>query len=842
MLRRQRQRMRRAAVSLGLAEPIVAGVASIPSRRDTLRIVVESILPQIDRLYVFLNGYDDIPEFLQRGRIHVFRSQEYGDQNDVGKYFGLTIQNNGIYFTLDDDIEYPDDYVHRMSHALRRYNYRAAVGVHGVFYPQEPNSFLNRTTFHFAQALEYDVPCSLLGTGTAAFHIRSVKLDIAAFQAPGMADIWFGRFLKEKQIPAIALKRPERWLRDMQPEDSDSIWEQTRADPSRHSAALAGGNPWGAVDITARCESIRPKLKKHVLAALDLGTQAEIGSLNTAAVEGALSGLSDEETSATLRLVEGIARFPQCGNYLKEVCTEIPNDNPFWLTAFGIIVKLDPEWIHQYCVENIENGKYICGDALKLFCDAMIRDQNTEVVSDLVARLWLKCFHNEGNIDLLISMLPQIFRAKYEMGEYREAIDLAEKVDKDNLPERIILYVALSHLHLGDLEFANRTLVTFFKGKINEFTARLFIELIYELPEELRRQIDVGLIIKCLADSDIIKNMGNSARKALVKLAVETEKPEFSYLASILLLRSKMFPIDSHLDYAYIAPSSELREVWLNEYLKSRNLGQLPKYSHEEDFEFFKSVPHISTINLERKNSTKVSIILAAFNAEEFLDYSIESVVNQTHRNIEIIVVDDCSSDRSGPIISKWAAQDDRIIAVRAPQNMGPYACRNIAIERATGEVIAIQDADDASHPERIARQLAALIESDDGAVACLARHIRLDRRGRVRLENHGEVLGDGPMTLMFQRKVVDEIGAFADVRTRGDMQFEGRLRRHYGDTAIVQLDDVLMFALYHPDSNSRRWTRTPEDRRRLLEFRRSFDKDEGSPSVRTETVEAGQA
>lgn len=153
------------------AYPVVCGMASIPSRVDVLRITVDSILPQVDHLFVYLNGFDWVPEFLASEKITVFRSSEYGDYRDNSKYFGLRcLEEEGYFFSIDDDIEYPSDYVSEMVAAIERYDRSAIVGVHGVIYGAGSRLFLDRAVLHFRNPLEADVPVSALGTGTTAFH------------------------------------------------------------------------------------------------------------------------------------------------------------------------------------------------------------------------------------------------------------------------------------------------------------------------------------------------------------------------------------------------------------------------------------------------------------------------------------------------------------------------------------------------------------------------------------------------------------------------------------------------------------------------------------------------
>jgi len=91
----------------------------------------------------------------------------------------------------------------------------------------------------------------------------------------------------------------------------------------------------------------------------------------------------------------------------------------------------------------------------------------------------------------------------------------------------------------------------------------------------------------------------------------------------------------------------------------------------------------------------KVSIIIPVYNNEKFLDRSIQSVLNQTLQEIEIICVDDASTDKSLEILKKYNEIDDRLKVVHIEENKGPSIARNTGINLAVGEFIGFMDSDD---------------------------------------------------------------------------------------------------------------------------------------------------
>ena len=90
-----------------------------------------------------------------------------------------------------------------------------------------------------------------------------------------------------------------------------------------------------------------------------------------------------------------------------------------------------------------------------------------------------------------------------------------------------------------------------------------------------------------------------------------------------------------------------------------------------------------------------VSIIVPVYNSEQYLHLCIESIINQSYKNIEIILINDCSTDNSGRICDSCALDDNRIRVIQMRKNKGPAAARNRGLENSKGEFISFVDADD---------------------------------------------------------------------------------------------------------------------------------------------------
>ena len=102
----------------------------------------------------------------------------------------------------------------------------------------------------------------------------------------------------------------------------------------------------------------------------------------------------------------------------------------------------------------------------------------------------------------------------------------------------------------------------------------------------------------------------------------------------------------------------------------------------------------------------KVSVITPAYNAERFIADTIESVLNQTYQNFELIIVDDCSIDKTEEVIRNYMKKDDRIQYKKLNGNSGAAVVRNTAIEMSNGRYLAFLDSDDIWDSNKLEKQL----------------------------------------------------------------------------------------------------------------------------------------
>jgi len=110
-----------------------------------------------------------------------------------------------------------------------------------------------------------------------------------------------------------------------------------------------------------------------------------------------------------------------------------------------------------------------------------------------------------------------------------------------------------------------------------------------------------------------------------------------------------------------------------------------------------------------------VSVITPVYNAERFLENTLKSVVDQTYKDIEIVLVDDCSKDKSAKIIERFMSEDIKIIYHLQDMNRGAGVARNKALELARGQYVAFLDSDDVWMSQKIEQQITLMKEKQTG-------------------------------------------------------------------------------------------------------------------------------
>ena len=218
-----------------------------------------------------------------------------------------------------------------------------------------------------------------------------------------------------------------------------------------------------------------------------------------------------------------------------------------------------------------------------------------------------------------------------------------------------------------------------------------------------------------------------------------------------------------------------------------------------------------------------VSVIVCARDAQSTISLALSSVAAQAYRDIEIIAIDDGSSDHTFQHMLRMARVDPRITVHRFPNN-GAYASRNIGMRLAKGDFITFLDADDIMLPHRVAAQVAQLERT--GAHAAVSRLIRLSEDGRLVAPRIYPYIRHNPCSLMLRRSAALAVGDFEEVRMGADEEYEHRIGLLLGRDAVTRSADVQTLALHRgtsltqaPDSG----LNSPRGRRARIAYREAW-------------------
>ncbi|MCP1337409.1 glycosyltransferase family 2 protein [Futiania mangrovi] len=232
----------------------------------------------------------------------------------------------------------------------------------------------------------------------------------------------------------------------------------------------------------------------------------------------------------------------------------------------------------------------------------------------------------------------------------------------------------------------------------------------------------------------------------------------------------------------------------------------------------------------------RVSIIMPVFNAAPFIAESIGSALGQTFPDVELIVLDDGSTDGSQEAVQSLA-DDPRVRIVRSGSSEGPFVLRNRGIGMARGSLIAFLDADDCWHPDKLKRQVAALeAHPEAGLCHTLVQDITEDGKPiPERLIDMSDFQGDcfrqmlrrngvGNSSVVVPKQVFEVVGCFDEsFRYRGDWEMWVRIAHRF---PLIYLNEPLTFYRLHASNVSWNHERL---RPYALAVVRKFARDYGS-------------
>ena len=208
----------------------------------------------------------------------------------------------------------------------------------------------------------------------------------------------------------------------------------------------------------------------------------------------------------------------------------------------------------------------------------------------------------------------------------------------------------------------------------------------------------------------------------------------------------------------------------------------------------------------------KVTVLVAVYNAEKYLCQCLDSLLTQTHNDLEILCVDDCSTDNSPLILSQYAERDSRIQVFHLDENKGPAVARNTAVSHSTGDLVAFLDSDDWLSPTAIA-QTVKVFQSHPETDCVLMRLVKVQPDGsesEYTMDAHFPMTGKEAFELSLNWRIHGVYMVRGDIQrnilyddTCRSYSDDNTTRLHYLCARQVGLSEGTYFYRQHPQSIS---------------------------------------
>lgn len=245
------------------------------------------------------------------------------------------------------------------------------------------------------------------------------------------------------------------------------------------------------------------------------------------------------------------------------------------------------------------------------------------------------------------------------------------------------------------------------------------------------------------------------------------------------------------------SPREQLRR--LNAFLRAHDVTALELLDSTLAPSPINVIPTVSTEPVHQ--GPLISVLMTTYRTGARADAAIASVLGQSYRQLELIVVDDASGDETPGRVRAWARRDDRVRLIELPRNVGTYAAKLMGLAQARGEFVTCHDSDDWSHPEKLARQMAPLL-ADDRLVCTVSNYLRIQDDGVFYARAVYPLMRMNPSSALFRRqRVLAQAGAWDCVRTGADSEFLARLKLVFGSGAVRKIPQPLSLGSHRPDS-----------------------------------------
>lgn len=378
------------------------------------------------------------------------------------------------------------------------------------------------------------------------------------------------------------------------------------------------------------------------------------------------------------------------------------------------------------------------------------------------------------------ALLPYIY---HRLGMHNSVLQCPISNNALSKLGRIVALAATGHLqeaeHQVQQALANKT----FKPKesirlakeLAAYSPALALQILHQHPGSVQVEALKIAFLSAMGDYEQARNLWHDAH-------FSTPYP----CPDLALLKANIFE-----------EAAEQRIQTLSPYL--RHFGLEPLALKQADKPF--NVMNIQAPCPTYAHESLVSVLVTTHNNAARLPFSIQSLQQQTHQNLEIIVIDDASTDHTKALVQAMMQDDPRIRYLALDKNVGTFVAKTQGLQFAKGEFITCQDSDDWAHPRKIQEQLLPLLE-DQTLVFTLSQWIRVSDDGLFYARQCFPLLRMNPASPLFRKeRVLSKTKAWDKVRVGADSEFIERLKLVFGEKSYRHIKKPLTLGAHRNNS-----------------------------------------
>ncbi len=213
----------------------------MPSRANTAPRAVASILPQVDRLWLCLDGYERVPDFAKHPKINCEFGRDHGGLKAEGKFLGLALDEQAeVYVSADDDLLYPKNYVSRLTRLCRMLPGRVAAGCHGSVFRQPVQSYVKDRKVRTARRLQLKPwrKTDVLATNGSVHLVQDLRFDPRKWTHINQVDLNFLEEALGHGVRFVTIGRARNWVQTLETGQLDSVYAKLLQDDSVQTARI----------------------------------------------------------------------------------------------------------------------------------------------------------------------------------------------------------------------------------------------------------------------------------------------------------------------------------------------------------------------------------------------------------------------------------------------------------------------------------------------------------------------------------------------------------------------------------------------------------------------------